>query len=67
MKSVLKLAFPTMIQKLLSFGTWFIFFALVEHMGETPIAVSGIVEKCLYARYDPRIFSVQRPIRSPAA
>lgn len=32
-----------MIQKLLSFGTWFIFFALVEHMGETPIAVSGIV------------------------
>ena len=43
MKSGLKLSFPTMIQKLLSFGTWFIFFALVEHMGETPIAVSGIV------------------------
>ena len=43
MKSILKLAFPTMIQKLLSFGTWFIFFALVEHMGEGPIAVSGIV------------------------
>lgn len=43
MKSILKLAFPTMIQKLLSFGTWFIFFALVEHMGEGPIAESGIV------------------------
>lgn len=43
MKSLLKLAFPTMIQKLLSFGTWFIFFALVEHMGEESIAVSGIV------------------------
>lgn len=43
MKSILKLAFPTMIQKLFSFGTWFIFFALVEHMGEEPIAVSGIV------------------------
>lgn len=43
MKSILQLAFPTMIQKLLSFGTWFIFFALVEHMGEGPIAVSGIV------------------------
>ena len=43
MKSILKLAFPTMIQKLLSFGTWFIFFALVEHMGEGPIAISGIV------------------------
>lgn len=43
MKSILQLAFPTMLQKLLSFGTWFIFFALVEHMGEGPIAVSGIV------------------------
>lgn len=43
MKSILQLAFPTMCQKLLSFGTWFVFFALVEHMGETPIAVSGIV------------------------
>lgn len=43
MKAILKLAFPTMLQKLFSFGTWFIFFALVEHMGEEPIAVSGIV------------------------
>lgn len=43
MKSILHLAFPTMIQKLFSFGTWFIFFAFVEHMGETPIAVSGII------------------------
>lgn len=41
--SILKLAFPTMIQKLISFGTWFIFFAMVEHMGEGPIAESGIV------------------------
>lgn len=43
MKAILKIAFPTMFQKLFSFGTWFIFFALVEHMGEEPIAVSGIV------------------------
>lgn len=43
MKSILRLAFPTMLQKLFSFGTWFIFFALVEHMGEGPIAVSGII------------------------
>lgn len=43
LKSILKLAFPTMIQKLMSFGTWFIFFALVEHMGEGPIVESGIV------------------------
>lgn len=43
MKAILKLAFPTMLQKLLSFGTWFIFFVLVERMGEGPIAISGIV------------------------
>lgn len=43
MKAVLRLAFPTMLQKLLSFGTWFIFFILVERMGEEPIAVSGII------------------------
>ncbi len=43
MKSILKLALPTMFQKLISFGTWFIFFVLVERMGEDPIAVSGVV------------------------
>lgn len=43
MKSILKLAFPTMVQKLFSFGTWFIFFVLVERMGELPIEISGIV------------------------
>lgn len=43
MAAILKIAFPTMLQKLFSFGTWFIFFALVEHMGEGPIAVSGVV------------------------
>lgn len=43
MKAILRLAFPTMLQKLLSFGTWFIFFVLVERMGEKPIAISGII------------------------
>lgn len=44
MKSILVIAFPTMLQKLLSFGTWFIFFALVErHMGERSVAISIIV------------------------
>lgn len=43
MKTILKIAFPTMLQKLFSFGTWFIFFVLVERMGEGPIAVSGII------------------------
>jgi len=43
LKSVLKLAFPTMLQRLMSFGLWFVFFAMIEHTGEMQIAVSGIV------------------------
>ncbi len=38
-----KLATPTMTQKLLGFSIWFIFFTFIEGMGETPIAVSGII------------------------
>jgi len=43
LRSVLKLAFPTMLQRLMSFGLWFVFFAMIEHTGEMQIAVSGIV------------------------
>ena len=32
-----------MLQRLMSFGLWFVFFAMIEHTGEMPIAVSGIV------------------------
>lgn len=42
-KDILKLAFPTMLQRLMSFGLWFTFFAMIEHTGEEPIAISGIV------------------------
>lgn len=41
--SITKLSFPTMCQRLLSFGIWFVFFLLIEHIGERAIAVSGIV------------------------
>ncbi|MGL5682833.1 MAG: MATE family efflux transporter [Marinifilaceae bacterium] len=41
--AIFKLAFPTMLQKLFSFGTWFLFFMFVEHLGEIPIAVSGVI------------------------
>jgi putative MATE family efflux protein len=43
MKEILKLALPTMLQRLISFGLWFVFFAMIESMGEMPIAVSGVV------------------------
>lgn len=42
-KMVLKIALPTMFQKLISFGTWMLFFIMVENMGERPIAISMIV------------------------
>jgi putative MATE family efflux protein len=42
-KSLLSLSIPTMLQRLISFGIWFIFFALIEHLGELPIAISSIV------------------------
>ena len=40
---LLKLSIPTMCQKLLGIGIWFIFFVFVENMGEESIAVSGII------------------------
>lgn len=43
MGSILKLAFPCMMQRLFSFGTWFAFFILIEKMGETAIGISSVV------------------------
>ena len=40
---LLKVAFPSMIQRLFSFGAWFIFFVMIEKMGETAIGVSSVV------------------------
>ncbi|MBO4281933.1 MAG: MATE family efflux transporter [Bacteroidales bacterium] len=42
-RSILKLAFPSMLQRLFSFGTWFVFFVLIEKMGETAIGVSSVI------------------------
>lgn len=42
MGSILKLSTPTMIQKLFSFGVWFLFFVLIEKMGETATGISSI-------------------------
>ncbi len=42
MGSIVRISAPTMIQKLLSFGVWFIFFVLIEKMGETATGISSI-------------------------
>ena len=43
MADILKVAFPSMLQRLLSFGVWFVFFVLIEKMGEMAIGVSSVV------------------------
>lgn len=42
-KSIVGLSLPTMGQRLVSFGTWFVFFVMIERTGELAVAVSGIV------------------------
>lgn len=42
MGRILKISTPTMIQKLLSFSVWFIFFVLIEKIGETATGISSI-------------------------
>ncbi len=39
----LKLSYPIMIQNFLGLGVWFIFFLLVEKMGERELAISNII------------------------
>lgn len=40
---IIKVAFPTMVQRLLSYGTWFMFFVFIEKMGELAIGISSLV------------------------
>ena len=43
MGRILRIATPTMVQKLFSFGVWFVFFIMIEKMGETATGISSIV------------------------
>lgn len=51
--SILKIATPTMFQKLFSFTTWFIFFILVEKMGEEAIGISSITRSVYMILFIP--------------
>ena len=42
MGRILKISTPTMVQKLFSFSVWFIFFVLIEKMGETAAGISSV-------------------------
>lgn len=43
MGRILRISTPTMVQKLLSFSVWFVFFVMIEKMGETATGISSIV------------------------
>jgi len=42
MKRMLKLSIPLMMQNFMSFSGWFIFFMIIEHLGQHALAVSNI-------------------------
>ena len=42
MGRILKISTPTMIQRLFSFSVWFVFFVLIEKMGETATGISSV-------------------------
>lgn len=42
MGRILRISAPTMMQRLFSFGVWFVFFVLIEKMGETATGISSI-------------------------
>lgn len=55
MGDILKVAFPSMIQRLFSFGTYFIFFVMIEKMGEMAIGVSSVVRSTYMILITPGI------------
>lgn len=42
-RNMLKLSIPTMMQKFLSYGTWLIFFFMIESLGERQLAITMVV------------------------
>jgi putative MATE family efflux protein len=45
---LIKLSLPLVIQYSFSFGAWYLFFIVIEHMGETQIAISNIMRSILF-------------------
>ena len=51
--SIIRIATPTMFQKLFSFSAWFIFFIMVEKMGEEAIGISSIARSVYMILFIP--------------
>jgi putative MATE family efflux protein len=44
---IFRLSYPTVFQNLAAIGSWFVFFAIIEKMGENELAVSNIVRSLM--------------------
>lgn len=51
--NIVRIATPTMFQKLFSFSAWFIFFILIEKMGEEAIGISSIARSVYMILFIP--------------
>ena len=51
--NILRIATPTMFQKLFSFSAWFIFFIMIEKMGEEAIGISSIARSVYMILFIP--------------
>lgn len=51
--SIFRIGTPTMFQKLFSFSAWFIFFILIEKMGEEAIGISSIARSVYMILFIP--------------
>ncbi len=56
-RTILNVSMSLMIQFFLSLGTWLFFFLAIEHMGETPLAISNIV-RSLYMIISIPVFAL---------
>ncbi len=56
-KNILNVSLSLMIQYFLSLGTWLFFFLAIEHMGETPLAISNVI-RSLYMIISIPIFAL---------
>ncbi|MBC8343802.1 MAG: MATE family efflux transporter [Bacteroidetes bacterium] len=46
-KSIIRLSYPTVFQNLISIGTWFMFFVIIEKTGERELAISNVLRSNL--------------------
>jgi Na+-driven multidrug efflux pump len=58
-KQQLKLAAPMVAQSVVGLGSWFIFFSLVEHLGERELAITNLV-RMVYLSLSIRVGALHR-------